>query len=57
MNTNKKMNDTHTVIPTNGIDKVYNCRFCSVPVQYSKSVGSFISTDGQGSVRCYYSVA
>jgi transcription elongation factor Elf1 len=51
MNTIKKTNSMHTVLPN-----TTTCLFCKESVVYSKSMGHWQTTNGQGNVRCYYTV-
>jgi hypothetical protein len=51
--TTLKMNYSHTV-PARPAGTVQECLFCNKPVQYNYSMARYTTTDGQGSVRCYY---
>jgi hypothetical protein len=51
MNTLNKTNSMHTVSANST-----TCNFCNKSVTFSKSDRAWKTTDGQGNVRCYYTV-
>jgi len=51
MNTIKKVHSLHTVVPN-----TTTCLFCKESVVYSNSLRAYQTTNGQGNVRCYFTV-
>jgi len=51
MNTINKSNSLHTV-PANST----TCLFCKESVVFSKGLRAWQTTNGQGNVRCYFTV-
>jgi hypothetical protein len=51
MNTINKSNSLHTV-PVNSTV----CSFCKESVVFSKGLRAYQTTNGQGNVRCYYTI-